>query len=277
MPVMFNTILTQEGIDPTQVRLLRHQDTRADTVRSPYELWRDDRPGFESYQSVQSAQNRAKFASPYWASFVADFAGATLFAGLYAAKYIGVGDIDLPRPHRDGQDKAGDYDLYRLELDGALSDLRGRIYIDWGPGTRAWVQKAHDQNKPITEIRPTFREEAFPGFSLFLKSLSEIQSLPVAWVAALQSTRGIYLLTCPKTKEQYVGSATGADGFWGRWQSYARTGHGGNEGLKSREPSDYRVSILETAGSQLTTEEILGLEKTWKEKLQSREMGLNRN
>ncbi|MET4067647.1 hypothetical protein ABID58_002436 [Bradyrhizobium sp. S3.2.6] len=95
MPVMFNTILAQDGIDASQVRLLRHQDTRADTIRSPYELWRDDRPGFESYQSVQSTQNRAKFASPYWASFVADFAGATLFAGLYAAQYVGVGDKDL--------------------------------------------------------------------------------------------------------------------------------------------------------------------------------------
>jgi hypothetical protein len=48
-------------------------------------------------------------------------------------------------------------------------------------------------------------------------------------------------------------------------------------GLKSREPSDYRVSILETAGSQLTAEDILDLEQIWKAKLQSREMGLNKN
>ncbi|WP_410001986.1 hypothetical protein [Rubinisphaera sp. JC750] len=55
------------------------------------------------------------------------------------------------------------------------------------------------------------------------------------------------------------------------------TGHGGNVELKVRDPSDYQVSILEVAGSAATTEEILSLESLWKQKLQSREMGLNRN
>jgi hypothetical protein len=85
------------------------------------------------------------------------------------------------------------------------------------------------------------------------------------------------LLTCPKTSEQYVGSATGEEGFWGRWQDYVETGHGGNVGLKSRNPSDYQVSILEVAGTALTTDEITRMEMQWKAKLQSREMGLNRN
>jgi len=31
--------------------------------------------------------------------------------------------------------------------------------------------------------------------------------------------------------------------------SYVRDGHGGNVGLKGRDPSDYRVSILEVVGS----------------------------
>ena len=277
MPVMFNTILVQEGIDPVQVRLLRHQDNRAGTIHTPYELWRDNRAGFDNYQSVQSAKNRPKFKLPFWASFVAGLAGATMFVGLYAAQYRGVGEKDLPRPHMHGTDKAGMYDLYDLKLENPLSDLSGKLYVDWGPGTRAWVQRARDQNKVVTEIRLAFKEEEFPGFSKFLKPLSEIQTLPRSWIEALSKTRGVYLLSCPKTKEQYVGSATGADGFWGRWQSYVKSGHGGNIGLKSREPSDYRVSILETAGSQLTAEDILNLEQIWKAKLQSREMGLNKN
>ena len=84
------------------------------------------------------------------------------------------------------------------------------------------------------------------------------------------------MLTCPKTKEQYVGSATGDDGFWRRWQDYIQTGHGGNVALKSREPSDYQVSILEVAGTASTTDDILSAERRWMNKLQSREMGLNR-
>ncbi|WP_064712724.1 hypothetical protein [Rhizobium bangladeshense] len=71
--------------------------------------------------------------------------------------------------------------------------------------------------------------------------------------------------------------ALGADGFLGRWREYFATGHGGNVGLKSRDPSDYRVSILETVGTGATIIDLLALEMRWKAKLLSREMGLNRN
>jgi hypothetical protein len=277
MSVMFNTILAQEAIVPAQVRLLRHQENKPDTIHTPYELWRDNRHGFEQYQSVQGLKNRPKFNFPIWASFVADPLGATLFVGLYSAKYIGVGKKDIPRPHRLSMDKAGKYDRYALKLRQELSDLSGKLYIDWGLGPRAWIQRAKENNKPVTEIRAVFKEDEFPGFGQFMKPLSEIQMLPKTWVEALRKTKGIYLLSCPKTKEQYVGSATGEDGFWGRWQFYVKSGHGGNLGLKSREPRDYRVSILETAGSQLTTDDILSLEQIWKAKLQSKEMGLNKN
>lgn len=277
MPVMLNSIFTQYGLDPVHVRLLRHQDKRVGTKYTPYELWRDNCPAFEQYQSVQSIKNQTKFRRPFWASFVAAPSGRTLFVGLYKAEYIGVGKTDLVRPHTDGLDKAGTYDLYSLTLQSELSDLIGKLYVNWGSGTRSWVQRAEIQNKEVTEIRTAFKEEAFPGFSKFMKPLSEIASLPSSWIEPLRTTKGIYLLSCPKTKEQYVGAATGEDGFWGRWQFYVQTAHGGNVGLKSREASDYRVSILEMAGSQLTTDDILRLEQIWKEKLQSREMGLNKN
>ena len=47
--------------------------------------------------------------------------------------------------------------------------------------------------------------------------------------------------------------------------------------FRSREPEDYRVSILEVAGSLATDDDIIRMEQRWKEKLQSRKMGLNRN
>lgn len=107
--------------------------------------------------------------------------------------------------------------------------------------------------------------------------LSEIGSMPSTWAVALSSTRGIYLLTCPRTKEQYVGMASGSDGFLGRWREYFASGHGGNVALKSRDPSDYQVSILETVGTEATVTDLQSAEVRWKAKLQSREMGLNRN
>jgi hypothetical protein len=104
-----------------------------------------------------------------------------------------------------------------------------------------------------------------------------VDRLPKHWTATLQSSRGVYLLTCPRTKEQYVGSATGEKGFWGRWQEYLANGHGGNVVLRSREPSDYQVSILEVAGTALAENDIVKLEQRWKAKLQTRQMGLNGN
>jgi hypothetical protein len=62
-----------------------------------------------------------------------------------------------------------------------------------------------------------------------------------------------------------------------RWQEYARSGHGGNVRLRARDPSDYRVCILQAAESDASDDEIIGMETRWKLKLQSREMGLNAN
>jgi hypothetical protein len=91
MPILFNSLLAQIGLQPEKVILLRHKDKRAVRGRTPYELWRDDPPGFDCYQSIQSFKNRPKLSrGPYWASFLVTPDGATMFVGLYAAKYIGV-------------------------------------------------------------------------------------------------------------------------------------------------------------------------------------------
>jgi hypothetical protein len=200
-----------------------------------------------------------------------------MFAGLYAANYVGVLAEDAPKPHCDGIDLAESCDIYNLQLDQRLSDLEGLIFIEWGDGTRAWVQRADNQNKPIIELRPEFKEPDFPGFLNFMEPLSKVEGLPKTWIAILKEATGVYLLTCPKTKEQYVGKASGGEGFWHRWMEYVVTGHGGNIALKSREYSDYQVSILEIAGSSSSSDDILKMESKWKHKLQSREMGLNRN
>jgi hypothetical protein len=172
---------------------------------------------------------------------------------------------------------SGSCNHFTIELSDQLADFGGRLLIDWGIGFRSWIQRADRQEKPIVELRKEFKEPIFPGFSSFMCLLSAVDTLPQSWLVALASTRGIYLLTCPRTKEQYVGSATGAMGFVGRWRDYALSGHGGNIALKGRDASDYQISILETVGSSATEAEVSGLETRWKNKLQSREMGLNRN
>lgn len=277
MMLSFTSLLTATGFEASEVRLLRHQ-TNASKGQTPYGLWRDHRAAFEEYQSVQTVDNRTRLAATFWASFVAPPTGGTLFAGIYAAERIGTAAptwIDplsgLPNA------SAKSLDRYRTELTPVLEDYIGRLWIEWGPGARTWVQRPDRQDKPIVELSREFREEAFPGYTHFIANISEIQTLPTTWLSALRAARGIYLLTSVNTREQYVGSATGEGGFFGRWLSYALDGHGGNLGLKSSDPGDYQVSILEVSGSAASHEEIIAVEQLWKRKLRSREMGLNRN
>lgn len=277
MPVGFNLLLSAIGLDLGGVRLLRQQEKSA-PGRSPYELWRDRRNVFEEYQARQATGNRVRFGTAgHWASFVATPDSETLFVGIYRVEGYRFLNVDAPKLHIEGVDPAGTCDTYALSLSEHHHDLIGRLIVDWGPGYRSWVQRADSQDKAVVEIRRSFNESEFPGYQRFVERLSSIVSLPKGWVQALRAGRGVYMLTCPKTREQYVGSAHGEEGFHGRWLEYAETGHGSNVALKSREPRDYRVSILEVAGSAASVEDVLTMEALWKTKLQSREMGLNRN
>ncbi|WP_084592355.1 GIY-YIG nuclease family protein [Novosphingobium sp. MBES04] len=277
--LLFTDLLMKAGFSPADVRLLRHQ-TKGRNGKTPYILWRDQLAAFEDYQHVQTASNRASIAAPIWASFVVPPSGGTLFAGLYSARRVGPAEdgwIDPLQGVPGSTLTSHDLDRYDTERLTNLADYTGRLWIELGSGTRSWIQRADRQNKPICELTRTFREDAFPGYTHFLARISELQGLPATWVTALSAARGVYLLTSSRTREQYVGSAAGVNGFFGRWLNYAQDGHGGNLGLRSSEPSDYQVSILEVCGSSSTQDDIVAIEQLWKRKLQSREMGLNRN
>jgi hypothetical protein len=109
-------------------------------------------------------------------------------------------------------------------------------------------------------------------------SLDQIENLYASWTQVLRNARGVYLLVRRRTGEQYVGSATGADGFFSRWLCY-QDGHGGNVGLRElgADSAEYDVNILEVAASNATVEEVLERESLWKIKLGTRAMGLQRN
>jgi hypothetical protein len=273
----FANLLDLAGIERSAVRLLRHQDNRHTGFLSPYALWRDHRDQFEAYQATQAIGDAARLRAPYWASFVGVPGRETLFVGLYSAELVGLLPADRTHPVTGGVEEAGSCNLYKLEQLPELANFAGRLWIEWGSGYRSWIQRGDSVPKPILELRRNLGEDPFPGFQALILNLSEIETIPPTWAAALATTRGIYLLTCPRTREQYVGMASGIDGFLGRWREYFANGHGGNVGLKSRDPSDYQVSILETVGTGATLADLAAIEVHWKHKLQSREMGLNRN
>jgi hypothetical protein len=211
------------------------------------------------------------------AAFVVDPGGETVFAGLWLVTGCREGHIAdpyrvIPLPPREGSV------VFQLEAIRELSEYRGRLVVDWGGGERAWTQYANRHDKRIIELRRRAEEIPFTGFARFGCGLQEVDGLPTSWSAPLQSARGVYLLVHTPSGAQYVGAATGADGFLGRWRCYA-DGHGGNIGLRelAHAADQYDVWILETVGSKATSEDVFTLESLWKEKLGSRAKGLNRN
>lgn len=269
----FNTILRDSGVDPATVKLVRHQDARATRGHTPYDFWLAKDGRLELYQAIQS-KDRFDDAG-FIGSFVVTPANETLFVGLFAVR----GKKPTPAGLLDpvtGKDVSG-LNLYDLAKSEFLAEYDGRLVVDWGPGTRSWVQRAAKQDKPVVEIRRQVGEPPFPGFLAFQSVIGALAATPSSWRAALAAVSGVYLLVCLKTGRHYVGSANGSGGFWARWEDYAATGHGGNEEMRLVPHTEYQVTILEVAPSSATAEDIINLESRWKDKLRSREFGLNRN
>ena len=269
--ITFNSILGNEGLEPTDVKLVRHQDTRH--AITPYQLWVAGDGRLEIYQSYQ--RRLAFDGAAYIASFVATPLNETLFVGLYCVK--GVGRVPRGRIDPISGDDVGGLHRYRLELTEYLTDYRGRLVIDWGPGFRSWVQRARRKDKAVIEIRRVATDPPFPGFMEFRERVSNLVTVPQSWRTALSSVGGVYLLVSPETGKQYVGAAYGDGGFWGRWEQYVRIGHGGNVRMRQVPPADYQVSILEVVPSSATFDDVMALEASWKRKLLTREFGLNAN
>jgi len=93
----------------------------------------------------------------------------------------------------------------------------------------------------------------------------------------------IYLIEDTETGKQYVGSAYGKDGLFGRWLCYVTTHHGGNKGMREvicdfpDRYHDFQFSILQILPKTLTDEEVIHIESLWKSKLLSIRFGMNDN
>ncbi|MDI6005187.1 GIY-YIG nuclease family protein [Cobetia marina] len=130
----------------------------------------------------------------------------------------------------------------------------------------------------------------FPGYKEVDISHQELKTIVTnaieSWQTALSSIAGVYLISDHTEGEEqlYVGSATGVEGIWGRWVTYAKKGHGGN--IKIRDlhrnrgddfSQNFRFSILEISDKQTGTEEMKAKENHWKRRLLTRDRGLNGN
>ena len=149
--VTFNELLSINGIDFTQVTLLRHSGKQKQSGLTPHDLWQRWDGSFDKYQSTQAA-GAPRFKSPYWASFVSTPANETLFVGLYAATLGDRTEINWLCPITGmppGADKGCSMDFYHLTLLNTLSEHRGNLKVQWDAGQRVWAQYAHRNNRAV--------------------------------------------------------------------------------------------------------------------------------
>lgn len=269
----FHVFLAHAGLNPAEVKLVRHQDARYPGRPTPYQLWCANDGRFDAYQRIQSRE-RFKHAT-HIASFVGTPLNETLFVGLYEVGGWSSPPLGLRDPI-SGEDISKFY-FYDLTLTPLLSEYHGRLIIDWGAGYRSWVQRAQHQDKPVLEIHRHTGEPPFPGFMEFREHLHRLATVPFAWRTALGAVGGVYLLACVNTGKLYVGAAYGEGGFWRRWEDYVATGHGGNMLMKELPTAEYQVSILEVASSSASPADVIAMESRWKAKLLTKAFGLNGN
>ena len=177
--------------------------------------------------------------------------------------------------------------FYKLEDSNLLDSYKNRLVIEWGKSTVSWVQSSIE--KEVTEIYPKGFVSLFPGWDkvhLSHQELKEIINNPDGnkdWYEYLSRHSGVYVIFDSSSGMQYVGSASGGNGIWSRWEGYAKSGHNGNKALKvlAKKNEDFAnnftYSLHHVFPRTVSKNDVLYYESLLKNKLGSRAFGLNEN
>ena len=146
----FNELLKSVGISPSGVKLVRN--TRKIGRRNVvWGYWnRGEIDIFEKYQRFQK-RDRFKNAELI-ASFISNDERETVFVGVY--EITGYADAEGGEicPITGNELTPERNVIYDLERTDILKTHVGSLKIDWGGGTRTWVQYAAKQDKTIIKM-----------------------------------------------------------------------------------------------------------------------------
>lgn len=140
-----------------------------------------------------------------------------------------------------------------------------------------------DECEVVQILEDTFDNDIFPGYENVNISWQDLSRVieKETWKTALKNQKGVYLITDISIGQMYVGKASGKDMILGRWQSYIKSGHGGNTELKKRSfdyiKENFKFSILDIYKSTIDDKIILDRETWWKNNLLTKEFGYNKN
>lgn len=289
--MQFNDLLKSEDIEPKDVIVFRHRP-KEPKLRRHLPWLADERPDlFNAYQQTQTpAVEKAMLRAKFVASFIGHEAGKAVFVALYknnghralsfdqywkeplnvelATKY-GLRGMDAER------ETVLCFDLVRL---GFRSEWKGKLIVYWSGKELSWWRWADRNTFKIHAItEDSIFDRRMPEWNQLTLSWSELALLPRRWREELSRWRGIYFILDESDGKGYVGAAYGADNLFGRWINYSKLGHGGNKKLKGRDPERFRFSVLQILPHDMNESDVQSIEKSWKDRLHTREFGLNDN
>lgn len=285
-----NDLLRKQGFAPEHVLVFRHRPAEPRLRRVLPRLARRRPDLFNAYQSTQGPRvERAMQRAGHIAAFVGEAAGFATFAGLYIRRSERVirRDEFWQTPGFTELRELGMEDLQPDRESVVLFDLiktpfydewASRLIVAWPGPELSWWRWADRNVIPVHAIREVDDDASPPPpWREWSITWEELALLPNRWQAALREWRGVYFILDRRDGKGYVGSAGGASNLLGRWMEYARTGHGGNIRLLDRDPTSFVFTILERVSPDMPLDEVVRVENSWKERLHTREYGLNVN
>lgn len=187
---------------------------------------------------------------------------------------------------------------YPEMLNDEFSDYVGRLVVHYkkhpGDAQTRIRPEGSRTSKQITGfpafsvieiLAEKYQGDEFPGYYNIRESYASLATIvhnkKNDWMTTLANVKGVYVITDRSNGKLYVGSAYGKEMIWSRWAEYVRTGHGGDVELKklpfSHIQSNFQYSLLEIFEPNVDDKTVLAREAFWKEVLDSRNHGYNRN
>lgn len=180
----------------------------------------------------------------------------------------------------------------------------GKLFIKWTnlPQQFFYVKKDIINSIEIHKIAEKHyleTEEEFNGYESVCKKYKQLKQIidQKTWKEALSRVYGVYVITDTKNGKQYVGSAYGENGIYGRWKTYLESGYDKDEKENGEYPNkelkklvnakekglkyiqeNFQYAILEIFPmNELGKEKALNRETYWKTVLKTKEHGYNDN